>query len=123
MIRKREIQNNEISNTDNKINTNNDNSNINNQNSKIKTFDDSKRKIFKSYEEEAIYVLKILKEEHGVDIYEEGRYGGMYLNNRKSKIKHIFESNNNNKTDNKKSNDESQINNKDLSNFFKSKNK
>lgn len=42
----------------------------------------------KSYKEQAILVIKMLKES-GTDIYAEGRYGGMYLhqkNNKKSNI-------------------------------------
>jgi hypothetical protein len=40
---------------------------------------------FKTYEEQAIAVLNIL-EKQGVDIYDDSRYGGMYLKNSKGKI-------------------------------------
>lgn len=58
----------------------------------------SKYKEFKTYREEAIYVLNLL-ESQGIDIYDESRYGGMYLNQHSSsaKAKHIFTNNKNNK--------------------------
>lgn len=58
---------------------------------------------FKTYREEAIYVINLLKEQ-GVDIYAEGRKGGMYLKqNKDSQLFELFrpETNNvNNEKDN-----------------------
>ena len=65
-------------------------------------------KEFKTYREEACYVLDLL-EKQGVNIYEEGRYGGMYLNRHSgAKISHIFS-----ETNNKKQNNNQQVNNSD----------
>ena len=66
---------------------------------------------FKTYREEACYVLNLL-EKQGINIYEEGRYGGMYLNNRSGgRISHIFSDTNNSK----KENNIQQINNNEIS--------
>lgn len=66
---------------------------------------------FKTYHEEACYVLDLL-EKQGINIYEEGRYGGMYLNNHSSgKVSQIF----NSTTNNKKQNNIQQINNNEFS--------
>ena len=83
-----------------------------------KNIDPNLRKEFKSYEEEAIYVVNLLKNQ-GVDIYDPNRYGGMYLKKKSSKVKSIF-----NEKNNKKSSD---INNEEipksaLSDFFKNNN-
>lgn len=54
-------------------------------------------KEFKTYREEACYVLDLL-EQQGVYIYEEGRYGGMYLNRHSGgRYGHIFTDTKNNK--------------------------
>lgn len=112
MIRKRETTNN---------NLNND-SKIQNIESEIikqpKTIDPSLRKEFKSYREEAIYVINLLKKQ-GVDIYDPNRYGGMYLKKHNSKISNIF---NKEKTDsNKEINNENQFDKNELSKFFSKK--
>ncbi len=83
-------------------------------------------KEFKTYHEEACYVLNLL-ESQGIDIYEEGRFGGMYLNRHSGgKVKHIFE--NTNMVKSKKSNQqpiidntESTTNNIDFASIFGSK--
>ncbi len=67
---------------------------------------------FKTYREEACYVLDLL-EKQGVNIYEEGRYGGMYLNRHSGgKFNHIFS----NTKNNKKQENTQQINNEKLDN-------
>lgn len=58
---------------------------------KLKTFDNKNRKIFKTYREEAIYIINLLKSQ-GIDIYDKNRYGGMYLHgNNSAKISQIFD--------------------------------
>ena len=55
---------------------------------------------FKTYREEAIYVINLLKEQ-GVDIYAEGRKGGMYLKqNKDSQLSELFRPENNEKETN-----------------------
>lgn len=112
MIRKRETTN----------NLNNDNKNQNIESEIIKqpkNIDPSLRKEFKSYREEAIYVINLLKSQ-GVDIYDPNRYGGMYLKKHNSKIPNIFIKE---KTDSNKviNNEENQFDKNELSKFFNKK--
>ena len=61
---------------------------------------DSNHPRFKTYREEAIYVINLLKEQ-GVDIYAEGRKGGMYLKqNKDSQLSELFRPENNEKETN-----------------------
>lgn len=76
---------------------------------------------FNNYEDEAKYVVKLLKAQ-GTDIYDENRFGGMYLRQNKDKgLSNIFK---NNKTvNNETSDNESNValDNAALSEFFKLK--
>lgn len=110
MIQKRETKN----------NSNNNNKNIESEIIKQpKDIDPSLRKEFKTYKEEAIYVINLLKKQ-GVDIYDPNRYGGMYLKKHNSKISNIF---NEEKTDSNKeiNNKENQFDKNELSKFFSKK--
>lgn len=70
---------------------------------------------FKTWREEACFVLDLL-EKQGINIYEEGRYGGMYLNqNKGEKFKKLFD-----REDGKKSKANQQINNEDKSSISNS---
>lgn len=69
-----------------------------------KNIDPTRHKDFATYKEEACYVLDLL-ESKGVDIYEEGRTGGMYLKQRGSaRFGNVFNKNNDksNEIDNNK---------------------
>ena len=81
----------------------------------------SKYPEFKTYREEACYVLNLL-EKQGINIYEEGRYGGMYLNNRSGgKISHIFSDTKNNKKENNSKQVNNEISDNDLATLFAKK--
>lgn len=80
------------------------------------TINPSLRKEFKTWEEEAKYVIGLLKEQ-GIDIYDKNRYGGMYLNSKKNNLNHIFGEKKNKKPEDTK--EVNNIDNQSLSNFFK----
>lgn len=83
-----------------------------------KNIDPTLHKDFKTYHEEACYVLDLL-ESKGVNIYEEGRTGGMYLKQRgNAKLGHLFEKNN---SDNDEINNNNKINSETLSLIFNKK--
>lgn len=85
---------------------------------KQKIQNNSKPLEFKTYREEAIYVLNLL-EKQGIDIYEEGRYGGMYLNRHTGgKFNHIFSDTNKNKKQLQSQVNNNEISNNDLSKLF-----
>jgi hypothetical protein len=75
------------------------------------------RKEFQTYEEEAIYVLDLLKKQ-GVDIYDPNRTGGMYLKKKSSKFNSIFKGKNNKESEEINNNE---IPKSTLSDFFKNK--
>lgn len=72
---------------------------------------------FKSWHEKTCEVLNRLEKEQGVNIYEEGRFGGMYLHsNKDAKYAHIFSTTDKNIQQNS-SHDES-LNNDDIAKIF-----
>lgn len=81
-----------------------------------KNIDPTRHKDFATYHEEACYVLDLL-ESKGVNIYDESRYGGMYLKHSgQAKLGHVFERQN---TENFES--EQKIDNNSLAALFGSK--
>lgn len=71
---------------------------------------------FNNYEDEAKYVVKLLKAQ-GTDIYDANRFGGMYLRQNKDKgLSNIFK---NNKTINNETSDNTTLDNTTWAEFFK----